>query len=415
MVNITSREQKLQRIFETEKNLNDIQDVDVLLERLLTEARAIVHADAGSIYVWNEQSKRLAIKYSQNDTQQKRLEPGQKLPYVYFDVPVNEKSISGYCVLKKQLLNIPDVYKISPDSTYQFNKKPDMDSGYLTKSMLTIPLVTANGRTLGVLQIINAQDENGNSIAFDKDAELYIQHFAENATTALERAYLTRAMVLRLARMAEMRDPKETYPHVARVSGYSVEIYDRWAFNHNVTDSEKVAFRDSLKIASILHDVGKVGVSDLILKKPGRFNDEERNIIKSHSYICSFLFDNIESTLDSMTLDVALRHHERWDGQGYPGVFDVSKIVSPDVLFDLTGVPGLKGEEIPLAARIVSVADVFDALSHRRCYKEPWTEDDVLEEIKMQSGKQFDPEVVQAFLEVYPTIREINKALPDKD
>ena len=90
--------------------------------------------------------------------------------------------------------------------------------------MLTIPLVTADGRVLGVLQIINAQDDEGNFIAFDKDAELYIQHFAENATSALERTFLTRSMVLRMARMAEMRDPKETGTHVTRVSKYSVEI-----------------------------------------------------------------------------------------------------------------------------------------------------------------------------------------------
>ena len=117
-MNNSSREAKLQKIIETEKILNDIQDIDVLLEQLLTEARAIVNADAGSIYVWDESTKLLSIKYSQNDTQQKRLEAGQKLPYSFFSFPANEKSISGYCVLNKEILNIPDVYQIPEDSIY---------------------------------------------------------------------------------------------------------------------------------------------------------------------------------------------------------------------------------------------------------------------------------------------------------
>ena len=410
-----SREEKLQKIIETEKILNDIQDIDILLEQLLTEARSIVNADAGSIYVWDESTKLLSIKYSQNDTQQKKLEPGQKLPYSFFSFPANEQSISGYCVLNKEILNIPDVYHIPEDSVYKFNRQPDLISGYVTKSMLTIPLVTADGRVLGVLQIINAQDDDGNFIAFDKDAELYIQHFAENATSALERTFLTRSMVLRMARMAEMRDPKETGTHVTRVSKFSLEIYDRWAFNHNIPLKERTAFRDSLIIASMLHDVGKVGISDLILKKPGRFDDTERNIIKAHTYICHFLFAGFVSSLDKMTLEVALHHHERWDGKGYPGKIDSSKVTSPDVIFDLHDAQGLKGEEIPLSARIVAVADVFDALSHRRCYKDAWSEGDVLNELKSQSGLQFDPEVIDAFFEVYPTIKEIQNSLPDEE
>ena len=415
IVNISSREEKLQKIIEIEKILNDIQDIDVLLEQLLTEARSIVNADAGSIYVWDEDTKLLSIKYSQNDTQQKRLAPGQKLPYSFFSFPVNEKSISGYCVLNKEILNIPDVYEIPEDSIYKFNRQPDLLSGYQTKSMLRIPLITADGRILGVLQIINAQDEEGNFIAFDKDAELYIQHFAENATAALERTYLTRAMVLRMARMAEMRDPKETGTHVTRVSKYSVEIYDRWAFKHNIPQKERSVYRDSLSIASMLHDVGKVGISDLILKKPGRFDDTERNIIKAHTYICLFLFKGFISGLDKMTLDVALHHHERWDGKGYPGKIDAKKITSPDVILDLQDAPGLLGNEIPLAARIVAVADVFDALSHRRCYKDAWNEEDVLNELKKQSGTQFDPEIIDVFFEVYPTIKDIQNSLPDEE
>src|SRR5574344_1321792 len=159
-----SREQKLQRIIETEKIINEIQDVDVLLERLLTEARGIVCADAGSIYVVEENN--LKIKYAQNDTQQRALDPGEKMPYVSFSFPITEKSISGYCVISGETVNIKDAYTMPDNTPYAFNKSTDITTGYRTRSMLTLPLKMASGRTLGVLQIINAQDEEGNVIGF---------------------------------------------------------------------------------------------------------------------------------------------------------------------------------------------------------------------------------------------------------
>ena len=113
MIESKSREEKLQRIIESEKTLNEIKDVDVLLERILTEARDIVHADAGSIYVIEENN--LKIRYAQNDTQQRRLAPGQKLPFQSFSFPINEKSMCGYCVLTQEMINEPDVYAISPE------------------------------------------------------------------------------------------------------------------------------------------------------------------------------------------------------------------------------------------------------------------------------------------------------------
>ncbi|MGP1586739.1 MAG: HD-GYP domain-containing protein [Treponemataceae bacterium] len=398
-----------------ENILNRIQDFDVMFERLLTEARNIVHADAGSVYIWDDKTQQLSIRYSQNDTKQKNLAPGEKLPYAFYKFKIDERSISGYSLLKRQILNIPDVYDLPEDSVYKFNKTPDIESGYVTRSMLTIPLIATSGKILGVLQIINAQDENGNIISFDNDAELFIKHFAENATNALERAYLTESMFLRFARMAEMRDPKETGSHVFRVSMFAKEIYDMWAFYHNVPKSDRENFRDLLAVASKLHDIGKVGISDLILKKNGRFDVAEKNVMKCHTYICEYFFDRADTELDKMAKDIALYHHEHWDGNGYPGHFDPKLIKSPDVILDLTNVKGLKGEEIPLSARIVAVADVFDALSNKRCYKAAWEEDDVINEIKSQSGKQFDPEVVKAFLGAYPRIKKILQSFPDEE
>lgn len=407
---VGTREEKLQKIIELEKVLNDIQDIDVLLERILTEARNIVHADAGSIYVY--EAGTLKIRYSQNETQRRRLAPGQKLPFNYFSFKVNEQSMCGYAVLSGTILNVPDAYNIA-GMPFSFNKQSDLLTGYRTRAILTVPLRTATGKTLGVIQIINPTDANGEFTCFDSDAELYIEHFAANATQALERANLTRSMILRMVQMAEFRDQKETGAHVNRVSNYAVEIYDHWAFQHNISIAESERYRDTLKIAAMLHDVGKVAISDTILQKPAKLTEEEYKVIQTHTLIGSRLFLDSQSEIDAMSFDVALRHHERWDGKGYPGKIDLhtGEVLEYD---EETGrARGLKGEEIPLAARIVALADVFDALSSKRVYKASWTEDEVLHEIQAQAGSQFDPDVVMSFFEVLPNIRQIQTAWPD--
>ena len=472
-------EDKLQRIIELERELGEIQDVDVLLERILTETRRIVNADAGSIYV--VEGDKLKIKYGQNDTHLKELAPGEKLPYTSFSFPINEKQICGYVALSGKPLNIKDCYKIPESKPYKFNKNTDITTDYRTKSMYTIPLKMANGNLLGILQIINAKDEDGNIINFDDQAEMFIAHFATAAVQALQHAYLTANMVKRMLKMSEFRDPKETYPHIERVSSYSLEIYDRWAFNHNVPEAEmliahfassavqalqhayltanmvkrmlKMAefrdpketyphiervsaysleiydrwafnhnipeaeihrYRDNLKIAAKFHDVGKVGISDVILKKAfPRFTDEERNIMKGHTCIGAQLFEPPESLLDVMSQEVALHHHDRWDGgaSGYPGKISLSDFSVKDGIVPIT--EPLSGKDIPLSARIVAVADVFDALSHKRCYKEAWTIEDAFSEIMNNSGTQFDPEVVLAFMQVKDRICSIQMAYPD--
>ncbi len=407
------QEDKLSQIIEIERELGEIQDVDVLLERILTETRRIVNADAGSIYVVD--GDKLKIKYGQNDTHLKELAPGEKLPYTYFAFPINEKQICGYVALSGKPLNIEDCYQIPESEPYKFNKNTDITTNYRTKSMYTLPLKMANGNLLGVLQIINAKDEQGIVIPFSDEAEHLISHFAFSAVQALQHAYLTSNMVKRMLKMAEFRDPKETYPHVERVSSYSLEIYDRWAFNHNVSEAEIHRYRDNLKIASKFHDVGKVGISDIILKKTfPRFTDEERNIMKGHTCIGAQLFDPPESFLDEMSRDISLHHHDRWDGNptGYPGNIDLSKFSIKTGAVPLCD--PLLGNDIPLCARIVAVADVFDALSHKRCYKEAWTIEDAFSEIQNNAGSQFDPEVVLAFMQVRDRICSIQMAFPDE-
>jgi hypothetical protein len=373
---MTDEKTDFKSIIQLDFELNQIQDLDLLLERILLEARKVVHADAGSIYVLEsvdedgDVKEKLAIRYAQNDTTQKNLPPGQKPIYSVFSVAINEKTISGYCALTKTLVNVPDMYNIPPDAPYSFNPSFDKLSGYKSTSTLTVPLCTAEGRLLGLIQMINAKDTEGNNVPFSRDDEFLITHFAANATVALQRAYVTRAMILRMIRMSELRDPKETGTHVNRVAGYAVEIYDRWAFHHGISDKDREQFRDILKIAAMLHDVGKVAISDIILKKPARFTPEEYLIMQHHTLYGASLFDDPQSPMDVISRDIALTHHENWDGTGYPGWIDpvTEKPLKTD---GDNRVLGRRGEEIPLPGRIVAIADVFDALCSKRVYRNP--------------------------------------------
>jgi HD-GYP domain-containing protein (c-di-GMP phosphodiesterase class II) len=405
-------------IIRLDSELNQIQDLDLLLERILTEARRVVRADAGSIYVKEYvkendlELEKLVVKYAQNDTLQRELPAGKKLNYSVFSVAINEKTISGYCAMTKELVNVPDVYHIFPDAPYSYSTSYDRISGYKTTSTLAIPLKTAEGRLLGVIQMINSKDKEGNSIPFSQDDELLITHFATNATVALQRAYVTRAMILRMIRMSELRDPKETGTHVNRVAGYAVEIYDCWAYRHGISDQDREKFRDILRIAAMLHDVGKVAISDVILKKPARFTPEEYLIMQHHTIYGAALFDDPQSPMDLISREIALTHHENWDGTGYPGWID--PLTQKTIKADAEGKPlGRRGEEIPLTGRIVAIADVFDALCSKRVYKDPWTEDQVIAEIQHLAGTKFDPELVDIFFEILPNIKQIQSLYPE--
>lgn len=401
---------EIQSILRIDSELNKIRDYDLLLERILRQARHVVNADAGSIYI--KENDMLAIKYAQNDTIQKRLKPGEKQIYTLFTIPINEQTISGYVALTGKVLSIADVYKISKKAPYRYNSWYDKEAGYRTKSMLTVPLKTQEGKILGVIQIINALDEKGKIIPFTKDDEILVTHFAANATVALQRAYLTRSMIIRMIRMAELRDPKETGAHVNRVAGYAVELYEAWAERHNLSEKEITKTKDILKLAAMLHDVGKVAISDIILKKPARFTPEEYEIMQQHTCFGARLFNDPQSDFDTMAFDVALTHHENWDGSGYPGFVNPFTLEIEKMNED--GKPKKrKGEEIPLAGRIVAIADVYDALNSKRVYKEAWEESQVLEEIKKMSGTKFDPELVEIFFNIYPNLQQVRNRYPD--
>ncbi len=377
---------KLQRVVELHDELAEVNDLDILMEHILTRARQFMCADAGSIYIRDGET--LRFSYTQNDTQSRRLAPGKKLIYATFSIPISHESIAGYVALTGESLNIPDAYALAANLPYHFKREYDDLSNYHTHSMLTVPLRTSQGSIIGVLQLINAQDAASQVVPFSDEDEAMVSLFANAAAVALERAQMTRALILRMMSMAELRDPKETGAHVNRVGAFSVEIYETWAQAKGIPAAEINRQRDLLRIAAMLHDVGKVAISDLILKKPGRFTPEEFAVMKGHTYMGYQLFINPCSPFDvDPGTGEALPDHAGVDGQPL----------------------GMVGEEIPLFGRIVSIADVYDALRSRRVYKDPMDEADVLQIITEERGKKFDPELVDAFFSCHEMLYSIGE------
>lgn len=403
-----TEKEKLDKLMSLGVELNQVKDVDILMERILTDARRFVNADAGSIYI--RRGDHLLFSYTQNETLRKRLPPGEKLIYSTFQLPVDTASIAGYVAETGEILNIDDVYAIDPAASYRFSKQFDRSAGYHTRSMVTVPLKNIRGEVLGIFQAINARDARGRVEPFTDDDVGLMRHFASVAAVALERAQMTRAILLRMISMAEMRDPKETGAHVNRVGSYSIEIYEKWAERKGMNAHDIEQGRDSLRMAAMLHDVGKVAISDMILKKPGRFNNDEREVMKQHTVLGARLFLDTQSDFDEAARLVALNHHERWDGKGYPGHVDLATGLPMPGYREPNGAPvGKKGDEIPLFGRIVALADVYDALSSARVYKEAWTEADVLETIGREAGAQFDPELVEIFFSRIDVMRSIQQ------
>ncbi|MCK5056645.1 MAG: HD domain-containing protein [Candidatus Aminicenantes bacterium] len=393
-------------VFEKTKHINKVKDIDSLLDLLLLGARTLTGADAGSIYL--VKGDKLSFEYVHNDTLMAKDKSSKKYLYTKQEVEINNESIAGFAALNKQILNIEDVYKLKDRVPYSFNRHFDDSSSYHTQSVLTIPMIDQD-KTVGVMQVINAKNVSGDIMPFSKEDELLVKMLADQASTSVERAKMTREVILRMVKMAELRDPEETGAHVNRVGTYAIEIYQYLAYKNHTPEKEIKRIKDILRLAAMLHDVGKVGINDAILKKTSRLDDNEYDEIKRHTLYGAWLFQNSESRSDwdDMAAEIALNHHERWDGAGYPGhVKQVSKYEPFSA--------GKKGDEIPLTARIVALADVYDALISRRSYKESWPEDKVLEHIRGEKHKHFDPEVVDAFIDIYDVIKAIREKYPDK-
>lgn len=386
------------------EDINQLKDLDSMLDRVLSEARRFTSADAGSIYLARDNI--LTFDYVQNDSLMKKDPSGNRYLYSNQKVKINPQSIAGYVAQTKEPLIVDDVYRLPGGVPYRFNHRFDEQSAYRTKSVMTVPLITSHDKIIGVMQIINPLNPSGGITSFSPKDTLIVGYFANQAAAAIEKAIMTREIILRMIRMAELRDPMETGSHVNRVGAYAIEIYHKWAKDHGKPETEIKKTKDILRIAAMLHDVGKIGVSDAILRKQGSLNETESQQMRMHTVYGARLFMDKTSDWDDMAAAIAFNHHEKWDGTGYPG--HIRNIHRNNIDFG----PGKKGDDIPLYARIVALADVYDALMSERYYKPSWSEDRVMAYIEDQREAHFDPTVVDAFFSIYDVIKAIQEKFP---
>ncbi len=258
-------------------------------------------------------------------------------------------------------------------------------------SLLAVPVPKDDGTPVGVLELLGARDATGRPVPFAPEIEPLVRSLAAQAGSAITNAQLTAKLreaqfetVFRLSVAAEFRDT-ETAAHIQRMSRYT-EIIAR-NLGLEARDVELARF------ASPMHDVGKLGVPDSILLKPGRLSDDETAVMRSHTIIGARILDGSESALLQASETIALTHHERVDGLGYP--------------------LGLKGDKIPLLGRIACLADALDAMTSRRCYKEAVSLEAGMETCRHEAGHHFDPECVQALEKGFTEVSAVHRQFAD--
>ena len=263
---------------------------------------------------------------------------------------------------------------------------PHMD-GYAVCCALKADAATASIPVIFITALDDSQDETA---GFDVGGVDYLtKPVSPPVVRARVRTHLslvrmeelreTRLQIVqRLGRAAEYKD-NETGMHVIRMSHFSQLLA--------LAAGCSPAWAEDLLNAAAMHDVGKIGIPDAVLRKPGPLDADEWATMRRHPEIGAEIIGEHPSGVLQLAREIALAHHEKWDGSGYPR--------------------GLAGEAIPLSARIVAIADVFDALTTRRPYKEPWPVQDALDHIAAQAGKHFDPALVALFAPLLPQLLEI--------
>jgi putative two-component system response regulator len=244
---------------------------------------------------------------------------------------------------------------------------------YITKPFDSFELMARVNSQIK-LKALHDQLKEKNSVL--EHEERLLKHLVEEKTEQIEAMTIT--MVSALENVNLLNDT-DTGNHIKRVSEYSAAIAEGFG-----CDNE---FVKKIRIYASLHDVGKVGISDSILKKPGKYTDEEFQLMKEHVIVGAKMVDN--PVVDSMARNIVRYHHEKWDGSGY--------------------MEGLKGEDIPLEARIVAIADVYDALTTSRPYKEAFSDEKARSIIVESSGTHFDPALVDVFEKKQKEFLEIKK------
>jgi putative nucleotidyltransferase with HDIG domain len=411
---MADEQKKFQQILDVSLEFSQAKDVDLLLEKILGAAKKLANAEAGSIYIADEHF--LRYHHTQNQVLQKGLTPGEQVIYQSAPESVAPGSLPEYVARTGEIVNIPDLQQLSEDAPYFLENAHSEGTHYQTKALIAFPLKHPLGKALGVLLLINPRNEAGKITPIADDDMPFVRLFATHAANAIERAQTTRARIMGILQiLTTLRDTEETISHFNRVGAYAAEIYEVWAQKKGVPQVGIDAKKDTLRMAAMLHDIGKLAIPNLIRSKPGKLTSEEYETIKQHTIKgAQLLMKYGQSEIEKAAAQIALTHHENWDGSGYPGHVDLEtgQVLSGHV--NAQGKPlGKKGEEIPVFGRVTAVADVYDALMSSRVYRKAWKEADVLKELKKRAGTKFDPEMIEAFFGRLETIHAIAKRYPD--
>lgn len=372
-------------LIETGIKLSAEKDLDKLLNLILENACKICKADAGTVYL--KQNNRLVYGISRNLTLEKEMGRESFMKSISPHVlSISNNSIAGWSAKNKTMLNIKDVSSIK-GTPYSHNTEFEDKTGYKCKSMLTAPIIDRKKMIVGVFQLINKTKNNKITIFTETD-EKVAESLSSQAAVAIRNAQLTDELesahletIYVLGEAAEYKD-KETGDHIKRVSTFSKIIAQNLGLDNNLMEK--------IYKASPLHDIGKIGIPDRILTKPGKLEAEEWEIMKKHTTLGFRLLKDSKSEIIKTASEIAYTHHERWDGKGYPR--------------------GISETEIPLAGRIVALADFFDALTSQRPYrKERMTLSKTFSIIKEEKGKHFCPKTTEAFFKGIKKIKKTSK------
>ncbi len=346
------------------RSITAITDIDALLRVIAEETKNAIQADRCTVFLWDKDTDELWSKVALG------LDSSQEIRF-----PA-DKGLAGYVVKTGESLNIVDAYNDS-----RFNPEVDTKTGYRTKTILCMPIMNNNREIIGAFQVINKIDG-----VFTKNDEDLLVAIGGSASIALENAQLFdqqlqlyreqkllfESFIDTLATSIDARD-KITAGHSTRVRLYSTLLAD--AIGMEAKD------KSLLEKAAILHDIGKIGIRDSVLQKDGKLTDEEYKHIQEHVRITHNILNKIYMSPDFRIItEMACSHHEKWDGTGY--------------------YRHLKGEEITLGGRILAVADVFDAITSKRHYRDKMPIANVLDILIKGAGSHFDKNLVDTFLSI---------------
>ena len=352
----SAKEDQLRTLTKLSAILNSTLDPKEVQKRAMEAATELMNAQVGSLLLVDEKNNELYFEVALG-------EKGAQVKAIRLKIG---EGIAGWVAQHGEPLIVEDVQK-DP----RFAKKADKKSSFVTRNMICVP-VRIKDKTIGVLQAINKEEG-----AFAQEHLELFQMLANQVGIAIENARLMEDLrqtfyetAEALAEAIEKRDPY-TGGHTKRVLTYSMA-----AAGYMGLSPEEM---EQLKLSAILHDIGKIGVEDRVLRKQASLNDEEFGLMKTHPRMGAEIMQHVEKL--KYVIPGMKYHHERFDGKGYP--------------------EGLKDVEIPLIARIISVADTFDAMTSDRPYRKGLSDEAAISELMKFSAIQFDPDVVKAFIEAH--------------